>query len=193
MKYLSIAVGIALLCCAHAYTGEWDVETVKELDVHKYIGRWYEAYGSYISKKTFEKDGFCMCSNYGLRDDGKISVLNARRIKSPTGKASSTTGYAYVEDPKVPGKLKVQFPRAPVGDYWVMKLGPLNKEGLYSYSVVTSKMKKLLWILVRDHDEYMKKYDAEVQKFVKEKGFTHFWNKPMKTYQGKDCLYPPKN
>ena len=45
---------------------------------------------------------------------------------------------------------------------------------------------------VRDYESYMKTYDTEVQKYVKEKGFVWFWNKPRATYQGKDCLYPPK-
>jgi len=193
MNLFTTIAGILLLYSAHALSGPWDVDTVKELDVHKFIGRWYEAYGSWISHHTFEKDSCCICSNYGLRDDGKISVLNARRIHSPTGKASSITGYAYAPDPKVPGKLKVAFPHAPVGDYWIIKLGPLGKDGLYSYAVVTSKGKKFLWILVRDVDDYMKNHDAEIQKYVKEQGFTSFLNKPRKTYQGKDCLYPPKN
>jgi len=195
MKYLTTIAGIVLLCCAHALGWPWDVETVKELDVHKYTGRWYEAYGSLIQKWTFQKDSFCTCATYGIRDDGKISVFNAGRLHSPTGKANNITGYAYVVDPKFPGKLKVVFPNtgAPAGNYWVMKLGPLNKEGLYSYAVVTSNLKSFLWILVRDVDDYMKNHDAEIQKYVKEKGFTWFWNKPRKTYQGKDCLYPKEN
>merc|ERR1712180_147991 len=128
------------------------------------------------------KGFFCTCATYGIRDDGKISVFNAGRLHSPTGKANNITGYAYVVDPKFPGKLKVVFPNtgAPAGNYWVMKLGPLNKEGLYSYAVVTSNLRSFLWILVRDVDDYMKNHDAEIQKYVKEKGFTWFWNKPRK-------------
>jgi len=193
MKYFTTSVGIVLLCCAHALAWPWQVETVKELDVNKYIGRWYEAYGSLIQKATFQKDSYCTCANYGIRKDGKISVFNAGRLHSPTGKANNITGFAYVVDPKFPGKLRVEFPSAPAGNYWVMKLGPLNKDGQYSYSIVTSNLKSFLWILVRDVDDYMKKYDAEIQEYVKQQGFTWFWNRPRKTYQGKDCLYPPKN
>ena len=52
----------------------------------------------------------------GLREDGKISVFNAGRLHSPTGKANNITGYAYVVDPKVPGKLRVVFPSSPAGN-----------------------------------------------------------------------------
>merc|ERR1711936_1171370 len=170
----------------------WDVKTVDKLDVDKYLGRWYEAYGSLVQKWTFQKNSFCTCANYGKRSDGKISVFNAGRKFSPTGKASNITGYAYIPDANVPGKLKVVFPRSGEGNYWVMKLGPLNAAGQYSYAIVTSNFKAFLWVLVRDHDEYMKTQDAEIQQWLKENGFTHFWNKPSKTYQGKDCLYPPE-
>ena len=71
-----------------------------------------------------------------------------------------------------------------------MKLGTLNKDGQYSYAIVTSNLKSFLWVLVRDHDDYMKTQDAGIQAWLKENGFTWFWNKPRKTYQGKDCLYP---
>jgi len=186
-----IQLVLVLLCtCAQVLSWPWDVETVKELDLNKYTGRWFEAYGSFVSKQTFERDGVCTFAEYGVRPDGKISVMNAQRVHSPSGAYGNVTGYAEVVDPKVPGKLKVYFPGSPGGSYWVMKLGPLNKAGQYSYSVVTSNLKSFLWILVRDHDDYMKNHDDEVQKYVKEKGFTWFWNKPRKTYQGKDCNYP---
>jgi len=189
MKNYSYLVIMMLCACAKAL--DEDIETVKELDLNKYKGRWYEAYNSWLAIHTFEKDGFCMCADYGIRPDGKISVFNARRVHSATGKASGIHGYAEIIDPKYPGRLRVVFPYAPNGSYLVIKLGPLNKDGLYSYTVVTSTKKKLLWILVRDHDDYMKNHDAEVQKYVKEQGFTTFLNKPVKSYQGKDCLYPP--
>jgi len=181
---------LLLLCvqCAHAWW--WDVKTVEHLDVHKYMGRWYEVYGSFIQKSTFQKDSFCCSADYKLREDGKIGVFNARHVHSPDGRKSNTTGYAFVADPKVPGKLKVVFPRAPVGDYWIMKLGPQDSDGLYSYAVVTSKLKSLLWVLARNVEDYIQTYDTDVQKYLKENGFTWFWNRPIKTYQGKDCVYP---
>merc|ERR1719219_3352219 len=98
---------LLLLLCGGTQAWWWDVVTVKDIDIHKYTGRWYEAYGSLISKQTFQKDSYCTFADYGLREDGKISVFNARRVHSKTGPLSNITGYAYVVDPKVPGKLKV--------------------------------------------------------------------------------------
>merc|ERR1712060_359511 len=167
----------------------WAVKTVDKLDINKYLGRWYEATSSYIPKKTFQKNSFCTNAIYSLRKDGKIGVLNSGRLLSPTGKENSIKGYAYVVDPKFPGKLKVAFPSASEGNYWVVKLGPLNSDGKYSYAVVTSNFKLITWVLVRDVDEYKTKYYHEVQTFLKKNGYDRFYNRPKPTYQGKDCIY----
>lgn len=183
-----LVVALVLVAQAHAW---YDVKTVDELDVNKYKGRWYEAYSSLIQRWTFQKNSFCTCAEYGLTaDQGKISVLNSGRLKSPTGKENAITGFATVPDAKFPGKLSVQFPGTPGGDYWVAKLGPVNKAGQYSYSIVTTPWKALVWVLVRDVDEFKQLYDKEVKQWLKVNGFNWFYNKPRATYQGKDCIYP---
>merc|ERR1719323_16968 len=167
-----------------------DVETVPELDVNKYAGRWYEAYSSLIQRVTFQKDSVCTCATYTLRDDGKITVLNAGRINTPTGEENALTGEAFVVDPAVPGKLKVQFPGSPKGNYWVVKLGPIDAEGQYSYAVVTTPFKSMMWVLVRDYEDFKQNYDSEVLAYLDENRYNWFWNRPRSTYQGSDCLYP---
>ena len=48
-----------------------------------------------------------------LRKDEKIGVLNRGRLYTPTGKESSITGYAYMTDPKEPGKLTLHLDGVP--------------------------------------------------------------------------------
>ena len=57
-----------------------------------------------------------LCCHYTdtLRKDEKIGVLNSERLKTETGNAKNITGYAYVPDPKEPGKLKVHLDGVPL-------------------------------------------------------------------------------
>ena len=58
-------------------------ETVKELNVQQYLGKWYEVYSSFYPKATFERDGYCVTAKYSpLTIDGdKVSfaVLNSEK------------------------------------------------------------------------------------------------------------------
>merc|ERR1711881_14454 len=79
-----------------------DVKTVDELDLPKYMGRWYEMYNSFIQRQTFQKDSFCSHSDYKLVD-GKVDVVNAARKKSVPGVLSETHGIAERPNDSVTG------------------------------------------------------------------------------------------
>lgn len=55
-------------------------------------------------------------------------------------------------DEDVPAKLSVVFfgsvPKTP--NYWIMDLGPLNDDGLYSYALVGNALRESLYILNRE-------------------------------------------
>ena len=50
-----------------------ELVTVKEVDIDKYLGTWYE-----IARlpNSFEKDMKCVTATYSMKDNGKIKVLN---------------------------------------------------------------------------------------------------------------------
>ena len=52
-------------------------ETVPELDVNKYLGRWYQVYGA-PTNVLFQGYGECITADYGLMDNGQVSVLNSQ-------------------------------------------------------------------------------------------------------------------
>ncbi|EDO36965.1 predicted protein, partial [Nematostella vectensis] len=163
-------------------------DTVPALNITSYAGRWYQMYADLIVDETYERNSVCTTADYTLRKDGKIGVHNSGRVKTPDGEVKAISGYAYRKDPKVPGKFVLHFDSVPVdGSYWVVKLGPVS-DGQYQYSIVTDSTTLQLFILSRDPSTYSK-YNDEVMAFCKENGFTHFWNKPRKTYQSEDCKY----
>jgi len=152
-------------------------------------------YADLTVMETFERGAVCVTADYTLRKDGKIGVLNSERLKTETGDGKNITGYAYIPDPKEPGKLKVHLEGTPFdAPYWVVKLGPASfgEEGLYQYSVITDNLQATLFVLARDVDTFKSQYDEEVTTWLAENGFTHFYNKPIPTVQNKKCIYSDK-
>ncbi|MDV7145772.1 lipocalin family protein [Tropicimonas sp. TH_r6] len=137
---LMILVGGAAL--AETYRDrDVEMQAVTELDLERYLGTWYE-----IARfpNRFEKGCEGVTAEYGLRDDGKISVLNTCRIGVPDGEVKSADGQAKVVGP---GKLSVTFvPWLPFarGDYWVLYL-----DEAYELAVVGAPRGTTGWILAR--------------------------------------------
>ena len=71
---------------------------------------------------------------------------------------------------------------------WVLKLGPVV-DGLYDYTVISSKGGLTLFVMVRDVDR-LPLYDQEIKDFLNQQRFTDLATKPYKMYNGPDCTYP---
>ena len=148
-KSLSIfLIVIALIIIGNSFVGcktqktMVDNTVVKELDIQKYLGTWYE-----IARYNhpFERGLIGVTANYSLRKDGKIKVLNSGYKNSFEGKFSQAVGKAKIPDPiNDPAKLKVSFFLFFYGDYYVMEL---DKD--YKWAVIGSSSDKYLWILSR--------------------------------------------
>ncbi|XP_067671644.1 outer membrane lipoprotein Blc-like [Haliotis asinina] len=164
--------------------------TVTQLEDAKYLGRWYQMWDSESVGRWFEQGAKCVTADYGLSPDGRITVLNSERVSSPTGKLKVIHG--FVNKTAVVGHLKVSLETVPfAAPYWVLKLGPATygANNQYQYSIVSDKVKGTLFVLARDRQVFETQYEAEVLKYLKEHGFTSFYNKPVRTYQGSDCVY----
>jgi len=108
----------------------------------KYSGKWYE-----IARlpNSFEKGLVCCTAEYGLRDDGKISVLNTGRKEDNSAKVKTIKGKAWIPDKNEPGRLKVQFFWPFAGKYYIFHLDTEN----YRYALVGDPSRKYLWLLAR--------------------------------------------
>jgi lipocalin len=51
--------------------------SVKELDLMKYQGRWYQVYGNRFDQ-TFEKYSKCITADYTINSNGTVAVLNSQ-------------------------------------------------------------------------------------------------------------------
>merc|ERR1711976_453715 len=167
-------------------------ETVPELKVEKYLGRWYQTYASPIVYGTFEEDGVCVTATYGVFNASTLTVYNHMRILIPNGPVNDINGFAYTTDE--PGKLEVDLfggslLRAP---YWIVQLGPesFGEEGLYDYAIVTDPFRLFLFVLARDVQGFETNYEAQVLEWLENNGFDSILNYPIKTYHDESCLYP---
>jgi len=118
------------------------LKTVKELDIKKYAGKWYE-----IAKlpNRFEQGLTCVTAEYVPMQDGSIKVINSGLKTDGSNKRKRIEGSAKVPDKNKPGELKVTFFWPFYGDYFVFELG---KE--YQYALVGSPSRKYFWILGRE-------------------------------------------
>jgi apolipoprotein D and lipocalin family protein len=153
------SIGLLLASCASSGPVIALPEVVPQVDLTRYIGRWYEI-ASFPQR--FQKGCTDSRAEYRLRDDGKIEVLNSC---FRNGKVDTAKGKAWVVDKNTNAKLKVSFFWPFRGDYWIIDLG---KD--YEYAVVSAPSRKYLWILSReprmDEDQYTK-----LVRRLKERGF----------------------
>ena len=162
-----------------------------EFDVTRYTGKWFEVVRDKFT--TFEILSGCVQADYGLKDDGSISVSNmAHRFFLGWG---GIDGSAVQSDVTGPASLNVNFfaePSADLpGNYFVIDTD------YDTYSVVYNCAERLgglistdvMWILAR---EQVLSDDAliDIIKVIEEKvpGYGFFANHHM-TRQGITCPY----
>ena len=128
-------------CTTNIQSKMIDKTTVKELDVKRYMGRWYE-----IARfpHSFEKNLVGVTATYELMENGKIKVINEGFKNTLDGKHSTATGKAKIPDKKEPGKLRVSFFWDFYADYYVLEL-----DKNYQYAMIGSSSDKYFWILSR--------------------------------------------
>lgn len=117
------------------------LETVPEVDLSKYAGKWYEI-ASFPQR--FQKGCLCTTATYSLHEKGYVVVENRCRRDSIHGEESYIKGKAFVVPNSGNAKLKVQFFWPFRGKYWIIDLADD-----YSYAVVGHPNRKDLWILSR--------------------------------------------
>ena len=144
--------------------------TVNELNVNSYLGHWFQVYGA-PTNYVFQGYGTCLTADYGLLDNGQISVLNAQLDKNK--ELETIGGYGYYKNASEPGKLTVHLEGVPVDSpYWIIKLGEI-KNNQYQYSIITTPSGISLWVLARDLDVFYEFYDEEVVQFLDEYNFIY--------------------
>ena len=116
------------------------LETVRHVDLNRYLGRWFEI--ARYPNRFERKCDHDVTAEYSIKKDGRVRVVNA--CVSPTGKITQSEGTAKVVDSSTNAKLKVTFFWPFYGNYWIIALGDE-----YEYAVVGEPSRDYLWILGR--------------------------------------------
>ena len=138
MKRLIIVSLFAAALPLWACSKDFDNSTVKEFDLSRYLGEWYEI-ARYDHR--FERHLEYCKALYTLMPDGKIVVENSG-IDSRSGKRKVALGKAKAGSRS--GQLRVSFFWFFYSDYNVLAI-----DDDYQWVLVGSKSPKYLWILSR--------------------------------------------
>ncbi len=132
-----LAILLGLISCK----SESKLNTVEQVDLQRYLGKWYE-----IARlpNRFEKGLVCVTATYSLKENGKINVLNQGRDVKDKSIVKKANGTAWIPDEAEPGQLKVSFFWPFAGKYWIIAL-----DKNYGYSLVGDPSREYLWILSR--------------------------------------------
>ena len=117
------------------------VNPVKEFDLNKYLGKWYEIVRL---DHSFERGLNMVTAEYSLRDDSGVKVIN-RGFLAAENEWKEAEGKAYFVGSQKEGYLKVSFFGPFYGSYVVFEL---DKEK-YQYAFVASSNTSYLWLLSR--------------------------------------------
>jgi len=145
MRFVLIAALAALTACApqpERRTSDAPLTTVAEVDLERYLGRWYEI-ARYDSR--FERGCDGVTADYARGGDGLISVVNTCYREGLDGPPETADGRARVVPGSRNATLEVSFFGPFWGDYWIIELD----EAEYQWSVVSEPRGRYLWILSR--------------------------------------------
>jgi len=144
--------------------------TISSINVDNYLGHWLQVYQA-PTNVIFQGYGTCITADYGLLDNGYISVLNSQLDENK--ELEQISGYGYYKNISEPGKLTVHLDGVPVDSpYWIVKLGEV-KDNQYQYTIITNPSGISLWVLTRNVDEFKKLYDKEVVEFLEQYNFKY--------------------
>lgn len=138
-----------------------DVEPVRELDLQRYEGTWYE-----IARldHSFERGLSSVSAEYSLNTDGSVTVIN-RGYSVEEGNWQEAEGHAVAIADAPEGHLKVSFFGPFYASYVVFRL-----DDDYQTAYVSGFNKDYLWLLSRSpkvDDEIIRQFRAASQ----ERGF----------------------
>lgn len=167
--------------------------TVAFVEIPRYLGSWYELSRMPNSFQDNSRGGYGVCYNtiatYTARSSTKINVENKCDRFNEAGEKEVEVAKArgsIVED-SGNAKLKVNFTGLLIldvlgigdGDYWILGLGPINREGYYSWAFVGTPKRDFGWVLSRTRElpsvEARKIKNLIVEKGYSLSSFKSFW------------------
>ena len=137
-KILALVAALFLSACTGMPAG---VTPVKEFDLNRYLGKWYE-----IARldHSFERGLEQITAQYTIKPDGSVEVIN-QGFSTDDNQWNKAIGKAKFVDKPDQGHLKVSFFGPFYGSYVIFELEQAN----YDYAFVSGPDLSYLWLLSR--------------------------------------------
>jgi apolipoprotein D and lipocalin family protein len=168
-----VLISIFSECKSVSNKAKIDKSTVRELDIQRFLGTWYEI-GRF--DHSFERDLVGVTATYTQKKDGMIEVLNQGYKENLDGRLKSARGKAKLSGQ--PGQLKVSFFLFFYADYNVLELDQAG----YQWALIGSSTPGYLWILARTPSISGELYEKILQKAA-DRGYdiTRIYKVPQKS------------
>ena len=128
--------------CLPDGNGTPPLETVPDVEVSRYLGKWYEIASI---PQFFSKGCKCTTAEYSQYPNGVLRVKNSCNLNTVSGFLNTIVGSAVPERGSNNSKLKVSFTGTPtISNYWIIDLADD-----YSYAVVSDPLRTTCFILSR--------------------------------------------
>lgn len=139
MRKIFLALLSLILSGCHSFPKA--VTPVKDFDIQRYLGKWYE-----IARldHSFERGLEQVTAEYTLLSNGHVKVVN-RGFSRSTNQWKEAIGKAYFERETDEGYLKVSFFGPFYSSYVVFELDHEN----YQYAFISGPDESYLWLLSR--------------------------------------------
>ena len=158
MKYHFLIIAVASLLLFGCATGKnhQSMQVVKDVDIERYMGTWYE-----IARfpHSFEKDLVGVTATYRLKNNGNVEVINQGFKHTLDGKKKRAQAFAKTPNTKNSGHLRVFFFWPFGADYLILDL-----DEDYTWALVGSSSPNFLWILSRTPQLPQETYNQIVSK-----------------------------
>ncbi|MCX7357718.1 MAG: lipocalin family protein [Alphaproteobacteria bacterium] len=142
LMFLAAAMFVAACSPNPVYRQSTDPLPVAYIDQARYLGTWYE---QARLPNSFEEGCQRATAEYGVRDDGLISVVNT--CIDERGESRVARGRARPAGEAGEGKLEVSF----FGPFWA-KYWVLDRGENYEWSIVGEPEGRYLWVLTRERE-----------------------------------------
>ncbi len=139
-----------------------ELETVPDLDLERYMGKWYEI-ARYDNRH--QRGTVATTTEFRMRDDGKIDVLTTARKKHIHGKLKTTDAKGWIVDGGDNAKWKVQWFWLLRSDYWM-----IHVSDDYRHAVIGQPSRKNVWVISREPTMDQKTFD-DICRIIARKGF----------------------
>lgn len=136
-----IFIGLLSLILSGCHGYPTAVTPVKDFEIEKYLGKWYE-----IARldHSFERGLEKVTAEYSLQDNGTVKVVNSGFSKS-SNEWKKAVGKAYLARETDEGYLKVSFFGPFYSSYVIFGLDHEH----YQYAFISGPDESYLWLLSR--------------------------------------------